>query len=46
MRINPRWLDTVAAAEYISVRPDALIRLVKAGRVPPPTYPLGPRNPC
>lgn len=45
MRIEPRWLDTRAAADYISVRPDALMRLVKAGRVPPPTYPLGPRNP-
>ena len=46
MRIEPRWLNTEAAAKYISVRPDALMRLVKAGRVPPPTYPLGPRNPC
>ena len=45
MRIEPRWLNTEAAAEYISVRPDALMRLVKAGRVPPPTYPLGSRNP-
>lgn len=45
MRVEPRWLDTGAAADYISVRPDALMRLVKAGRVPPPDYALGPRNP-
>lgn len=45
MRIDPRWLDTEAAAEYISVRPDALMRLVRDGRVPKPLYPLGPRNP-
>ena len=30
MRIEPRWLDTEAAADYISVRPDALMRLVRA----------------
>lgn len=45
MRVEPRWLDTRADADYISVRPDALARLVKAGRVPAPSYPLGPRNP-
>jgi hypothetical protein len=45
MRSEPRWLDTEAAAEYISVRPDALQRLVRAGRVPSPSYHLGPRNP-
>ena len=45
MRVEPRWLDTEAAADYISVRPDTLARLVKAGRVPAPTYQLGPRNP-
>lgn len=44
-RIDPRWLDAEAAADYISVRPDTLPRLVKAGRLPPPAYPLGPRQP-
>ncbi len=33
---DPRWLDAEAAADYISVRVDALPRLVKQGRIPPP----------
>lgn len=45
MRVEPRWLDQEAAADYISVRPDALPRLVKAGRIPQPVYPIGPRQP-
>lgn len=45
MKVEPRWLDTEAAATYISVRPDALQRLVRDGRIPPPAYPLGPRQP-
>jgi len=43
--IEPRWLDARATGDYISVRPDALMRLVKAGRLPAPSYPIGPRNP-
>ncbi len=45
MRVEPRWLDAEAAADYISVRPDALMRMAKEGRIPAPCYPLGPRRP-
>ena len=45
MRTDPRWLDAANAADYISVRPDAMPRLVKQGRIPPPSYQLGPRQP-
>lgn len=40
-----RWLDAEAAARYLSVRPDALPRLVRAGRIPPPFKTLGDRSP-
>ena len=40
-----RWLSPSAAADYLDVRVDALPRLVRAGRVPPPDYRLGPRSP-
>lgn len=40
-----RWLDTRATAEYISVNPSALPRLVREGRIPKPSYQLGPRSP-
>jgi hypothetical protein len=40
-----RWLDPEAAARYIHVRPDALPRLVRAGRIPAPSYALGQRSP-
>jgi hypothetical protein len=42
---EPRWLDTEATAKYLSVRPDALQRLVRQGRIPEPSYGLGPRRP-
>ena len=42
---DPRWLDPVAVARYISVRVDALPRLVKEGRLPEPSRRLGPRSP-
>jgi hypothetical protein len=42
---EPRWLDADAAAAYISVRVDALPRLVKAGRIPAPDHTLGVRSP-
>lgn len=42
---DPRWLDRDALAAHISVRPDAIARLVKAGRLPPASYHLGPRQP-
>lgn len=43
--IEPRWLDLTAAAAYLSVRADRLMVLVKEGRVPAPSYALGPRQP-
>jgi hypothetical protein len=42
---EPRWLDPEAAARYFSVRPDALPRLVRDGRIPAPSYWLGERSP-
>lgn len=44
-RIEPRWLDAAATADYISVRVGDLPRLVKQGRIPPPAHPLGPKQP-
>jgi hypothetical protein len=41
----PRWLTPTETAERLRVRPDALPRLVKQGRIPPPSYALGPRSP-
>ena len=41
----PRWLDREALARHISVRVDAIPRLMKAGRLPKPSYELGPRQP-
>lgn len=40
-----RWLDREMVAEYISVRVDHLPRLQKAGKLPAPSYHLGPRSP-
>jgi hypothetical protein len=42
---DPRWLDAEATARYLSVRPDALARLVRSGRIPAPNYQLGVRSP-
>ena len=41
----PRWLDRDALAKHISVRVDAISRLRRAGRLPDPSYHLGPRQP-
>lgn len=40
-----RWLDRDALAAHISVRVDAISRLQRAGRLPAPSYHLGPRQP-
>lgn len=40
-----RWLDRDALARHISVRVDAVARFQRAGRLPPPSYHLGPRQP-
>ncbi len=45
MKVEPRWLNADETAAYISVRPDALPRLVKQGRIPEPSRVLGPRQP-
>lgn len=42
---EPRWLDREAVARYISVRVDEIPRLLKTGRLPKPSYHLGPRSP-
>jgi hypothetical protein len=42
---EPRWLDTHAAAAYLSLREDAFTRKVRAGIVPAPSYSLGERTP-
>ena len=44
-RVEPRWLNAEATAAYLSVRPDALSRLVRQGRIPAPDYRLGERSP-
>jgi hypothetical protein len=40
-----RWLDRDALASHICVRVDAISRLQRAGRLPEPSYHLGPRQP-
>lgn len=45
MSDDARWLDIDGTARYLSVRADALMRLVKQGRIPEPNYLLGPRMP-
>lgn len=40
-----RWLDREAVADYISKQPHDIRRLVRDGRIPPPTYHLGQRSP-
>lgn len=42
---EPRWLDPEATAAYIGERVDHLPRLLRAGKLPTPSYHLGPRKP-
>lgn len=42
---DARWLNAESTAAYISVRVDALPRLVKQGRIPAPDHTLGVRSP-
>lgn len=42
---EPRWLSAEGAARHLSVRVDAFLRMVRQGRVPAPSYALGPRTP-
>jgi hypothetical protein len=39
------WLDLDGAARFLSVKPDAMRRLVRLGRIPEPNYELGPHSP-
>ncbi|WP_135470061.1 helix-turn-helix transcriptional regulator [Crenalkalicoccus roseus] len=43
--VEPRWLDREATARYLSVRVDELPRLLRAGKLPVPSYHLGPKSP-
>ena len=40
-----RWLDREALAVHISVRVDELPRLLRAKKIPNPSFHLGPRSP-
>jgi len=42
---EPRWLSPDATGAYIGVRVERLRPLVRAGRIPPPSYHLGPTQP-
>lgn len=42
---EPRWLDAEAAADHLSIRVDAFLRAVNAGRIPKPSKHLGVRTP-
>ncbi len=40
-----RWMDREALAAYVSVRVDYIPRLVRSGKLPEPSYHLGPKCP-
>lgn len=40
-----RWLDRDALAEYVSIRVDEIPRFTRRGKLPAPSYHLGPRSP-
>lgn len=42
---DPRWLDKEALARHLCVRVSSIGRLVEQGRIPAPSYHLGPRLP-
>jgi len=41
----PRWLSRPHAAEHLDISTTQLKRLVREGKLPPPSFPLGPRMP-
>lgn len=43
--IVPRWLRPEDAARHIGRNRDELRRLVRAGKIPAPSYHFGPRSP-
>lgn len=40
-----RWLDAAEAASHVGLRDLEFLRRVKAGKLPGPSYQLGPRTP-
>ncbi len=42
---DPRWLDRSALAAHLCVSPFSITRLVREGRIPAPSYHLGPKLP-
>jgi hypothetical protein len=40
-----RWLDQARAAAYLSMQVDHLKRHVKSGKLPGPSFHLGPKSP-
>lgn len=42
---SARWLDAKALGALVSVREDYLARYVKAGKLPKPSFALGPKQP-
>src|SRR5205823_5938637 len=42
---TPRWLNASQTATYVGERQDRLPRLVRAGKLPTPSYHFGPRSP-
>ena len=40
-----RWLNRDEVARYLSLRVEAVDRMARDGRLPLPSYSLGPRNP-
>jgi hypothetical protein len=45
METLPRWLNPTQLAEYIGSRVDHLPRLLRTGKLPRPSYHLGPKSP-
>jgi len=45
MIVEPRWLSPDATGAYIGVRVERLRPMVRAGKIPPPSYHLGPTQP-
>ena len=40
-----RWLDADGAAEHLGIRVDQLKKWTQTGKVPAPSYQLGPKRP-
>lgn len=42
--MDKRWMSTRSVADYLDIRPENVMRLVRAGKLPQPSY-LSPRRP-